>query len=181
MVRSGQSHSTSARQLPMPKDGAGFVAVAGPINLIPGTITMAGRKVLIVDDESYVVDVVGFVLRKAGFEVVVANDGEEAYQIACSQPLNMIVTDFQMPVLSGFELGKLLKSNPTTANIPVIMLTARGHVLTPAQLAQTSIQFLLDKPFSARKLVAKVEELATSADVNPAWVPSTGGNKSNAA
>lgn len=142
---------------------------------------MTKGRVLLVDDESYVSAVVGLRLQQAGFEVIVATDGEEAYQIACSQPLNMIVTDCQMPNLSGLELGKLLKSNPKTAGIPAMMLTARGHRITPSELAQTTIRSLHAKPFSARELVRKVEEMATPNDVESASIPAIEGKKAEAA
>jgi CheY-like chemotaxis protein len=142
---------------------------------------MRKGRVLIADDESYVTAIVGRGLQQSGYEVVVASDGEEAYQIACSQHLNMIVTDFQMPVLDGLGLGRLLKSNPITAGIPVLMLTSRGHQLTPTELAQTSIKRVQDKPFSVRQLISRVEEMATSEEVDVSAVPSAKEDQAKAA
>jgi CheY-like chemotaxis protein len=123
---------------------------------------MSRSCVLIVDDEPYVTAIVGQKLRQTGFDVIVADNGEEAYQIACTERLNIIVTDYQMPILSGFELAVKLRTNPGTADIPVLMLTARGHQLSPRDRLRTNIQFLLPKPFSAKELARKVEELALS-------------------
>ncbi len=121
---------------------------------------MAQRCVLIVDDEYYVTAVVGQKLRQIGFQVLVACNGEEAYQMACRERLHMIVTDYQMPMLSGFEMAVQLRANPGTEEIPVLMLTARGHQLSPRDLLRTNIQYLLAKPFSAKELARKVQELA---------------------
>jgi len=72
---------------------------------------------------------------------------------------DLIVSDFQMPLLSGFDLCVRLREEPKTAQIPVIMLTARGHRLAASQLAQTNIKHLLPKPFSTKDLLTKVEEI----------------------
>ena len=72
---------------------------------------------------------------------------------------DLVVSDFQMPLLSGFELCIRLREDARTAQLPVIMLTARGHRLTPTQLALTNIKQLLAKPFSANDLINKIEEI----------------------
>ena len=116
-------------------------------------------KILIADDEAYMTEILAFKLRAAGFEVATAGDGSEALKVALAMRPDAIVTDYQMPNVSGFELAKNVKSDPRTSHIPMIMLTARGHLLTAAQLAQTNIRFLLPKPFSARDLLTKVQEM----------------------
>lgn len=126
---------------------------------------MSQRRILVVDDESYITVVIGQKLRQNGFDVIVAGDGDEAYEVACRERLHLIVTDFQMPVLNGFELAVKLKANPRTAEIPVLMLTARGHHLLASELMRTNIQYLMAKPFSAKELAKKVEELVTASDV----------------
>jgi CheY-like chemotaxis protein len=79
---------------------------------------------------------------------------------------DLICSDFQMPLMSGLELAERLKATAETAHIPILMLTARGHRITPTQLAQTNIRTMLAKPFSARELVAKLQEVAFEAGIS---------------
>jgi len=123
---------------------------------------MSAPTVLIADDEIHLTHIVGHKLRQAGFEVMVAHDGEEAFELACTGRPNLIVTDYQMPRMDGYDLCVKLRQYPDTAEIPVIMLTARGHKLTPSQLLETNIQQMMPKPFSARELVVAARELLTA-------------------
>ena len=114
---------------------------------------------LIADDEPHIRSLVGAKLRAAGFKVIVASNGQEALDHARSAQPNLIITDFQMPLLSGFDMCQRLYEDPETAGIRAIMLTARGHKLSPAELAKTNIQLLMDKPFSPRDLLMNVYEM----------------------
>ena len=118
-----------------------------------------GRKILLADDEAYVTSVISHKLQQLGDDVIVASDGQEAFELATQHRPNIVVSDFQMPVLSGFEMALLLKRSEQTSAIPMLMLTARGHLLSEAELAQTNIRALLAKPFSSKALLAKIEEL----------------------
>lgn len=120
---------------------------------------MSDKKILVVDDELHITQILAFKLKKAGLAVVTANDGEEGVRLACEHLPDLIVSDYQMPVVNGFELAKHLYSDAATAHIPILMLTGRVHKLSPSELAKTNIQALLAKPFSAREVLAKVEEL----------------------
>ena len=116
-------------------------------------------RILVADDESFIVTTVAHKLRERGYDVVTAADGEQAHTLARESTFDLVLSDFQMPLLSGYDLCVLLRQEPRTAEIPVIMLTARGHRLSPSQLAQTNIKHLLSKPFSAKDLINKVEEI----------------------
>src|SRR5947209_5192228 len=120
---------------------------------------MASPKLLVVDDEPYLTELVAQSLERAGYTVAVANDGDEGFEAACRERPDLIVTDYQMPATDGFTLACRLKEAAETCNIPLIMLTARGHRLSPTDLARTNIRQLLAKPFSARQLKALIEEL----------------------
>jgi DNA-binding response OmpR family regulator len=120
---------------------------------------MAGKQVLVVDDEAHLTYILTFKLKQMGLEVVTASDGDEAYNLACAHPPDLIITDFQMPGLSGLDLCIKLKQTPATADIPILMLTARGHRVAPSDLVRTNIQHLMPKPFSARELMARTAEL----------------------
>jgi len=94
---------------------------------------MAEKKVLIVDDEIHIIHVVTIKLRNNGYEVVSADNGAEAYDLALKEKPDIIVTDFQMPVMTGMELVEKLRQNEETKDIPVIVLTARSFAIPQEQ------------------------------------------------
>src|SRR5208282_1463309 len=100
---------------------------------------MAGKKILVADDESHILHVVSLKLRNAGFEVLTAADGLEALELAQTERPDLLITDYHMPQLSGLELCQKLKHDPATARIPAIMLTARGYQLEPNDTQQSGI------------------------------------------
>lgn len=115
---------------------------------------MTVKRVLIVDDEPHIARVVGMNLERAGVDVSSADDGREALRaVEEDGPFDLVITDYQMPVMDGFELAQALRECETTCEIPVIMVTARGYKLTGDQLERTNIRHLLAKPFRPRDLV----------------------------
>ncbi|MCE5186326.1 MAG: response regulator [Planctomycetaceae bacterium] len=119
---------------------------------------MSDKKALIVDDEFHIVQVMAIKLRNNGYDVVTAENGSEAYRCACESRPDIIVTDFQMPIMSGLELIEKLRQNPQTADTPVIMLTARGFAIDEDQKQRLRIAACLSKPFSPREVLQTVEE-----------------------
>lgn len=119
--------------------------------------------VLIADDEPHIRHLVGAKLKSAGYQVIVATNGQDCLRLAMQHQPALIVTDFQMPVLTGYEMSQQLAGNELTAGIPIILLTARGHKLTPEELAQTGIRLLIDKPFSPNDLITKVRGMLQQA------------------
>lgn len=119
--------------------------------------------VLIADDEPHIRHLVGAKLKSAGFNVIAATNGQDCLTLAQEQHPALIVTDFQMPVLSGYEMSLQLAGDQNTADIPVILLTARGHKLSDAELAETGIKLMMDKPFSPNDLIAKVRSMLPQA------------------
>lgn len=127
---------------------------------------MDKRRALVVDDEFHIVQVVSIKLKNNGFDVTTAENGGMAYDLACQNIPDIIVTDFQMPVMSGLELIEKLRQNPQTDQIPVIMLTARGFSIEDDQKEQLKIAACLSKPFSPREVLQTIEDvLAQSAAV----------------
>ncbi|MFG0331357.1 MAG: response regulator [Phycisphaerales bacterium] len=118
---------------------------------------MEQRTVLVVDDEAYILHVVSLKLANAGYQVITANDGEEGFELATEHRPDMIITDFQMPYLTGLEMCQRLRAQDATANIPIVMLTARGYALEEDDLESVNIVQCLSKPFSPRELVSCVE------------------------
>jgi CheY-like chemotaxis protein len=120
---------------------------------------MAERKVLIVDDEIHIVHVVAIKLRNNGFEVITAANGAEAFELACGEKPDVIVTDFQMPVMTGLELVEKIRRNEATKDIPVILLTARSFAVEEAQKQDLQIAECLSKPFSPKELLRSIEDV----------------------
>jgi two-component system alkaline phosphatase synthesis response regulator PhoP len=116
------------------------------------------KKILAVDDEGHILHVVSMKLRNAGYEVITAMDGEEALQLCASEQPDLLVTDLQMPVMTGLELCARLRQEGND-RMPIIMLTARGFDLEQDEMVRAGISTVLAKPFSPRELLAKVEKL----------------------
>jgi len=118
---------------------------------------MAGR-ILVVDDEAHILHVLSLKLRNAGYEVLTAVDGEDGYEIAGQELPDLIITDFQMPYMTGLELCRALAADAPTAHIPVLILTARGYALEDQDLEIGNIKGVLSKPFSPRAVLQLVKE-----------------------
>ncbi len=119
---------------------------------------MTDKTFLLIDDEPHITSLVSFKLKQLGVNVITGVDGEQGFKLACQHLPDLIITDVQMPVLDGYEMSVKLRNTEQTREIPVIMLTARGHKLSPQELACTNIQYLVAKPFSARQLIDKARQ-----------------------
>jgi len=115
--------------------------------------------ILVVDDEAHILHVVSLKLSKAGFEVITAEDGEEGLAVATEHQPDLIITDYQMPFMTGLELCIELKKQEETRDIPALMLTARGFSLASDDLDQTNIAGVISKPFSPREILDQVQNL----------------------
>ena len=122
--------------------------------------SMGTQTILIVDDERHITSIMRRRLEEAGFSVVEARDGVEALELAPQVCPDVIVTDLQMPRISGLELAVALRHVEQTQKTPVIMLTGRSHFVSEAVLGKTNIKQIIEKPFSARQVVEAVELLA---------------------
>jgi CheY-like chemotaxis protein len=120
---------------------------------------MTSKKVLVVDDEVHIVHVVAIKLRNNDYEVISADNGSEAYELACQEKPDIIVSDYQMPVMSGLELVEKLRQTEDTKDIPVIMLTARSFSITKEQQEELQISCCLSKPFSPKELLGNIEDV----------------------
>jgi len=117
------------------------------------------RRILVVDDELYVTQLLSFILRRVGDEVFTADEGQGACAMARDIVPDLVIADYQMPGMSGTDMARQLRSDAATADVPVLVLTARGHRLSPQDVEGTSIRCMLAKPFSPRELLARVEEM----------------------
>lgn len=117
------------------------------------------QKILIVDDEPEAVELVEFNLRQAGFETIRAMDGNEALKKAKSQVPALIVLDVMLPEVDGMEVCKLLRRDPVTAKVPIIMLTAKASEIDRVLGLEFGADDYVTKPFSPRELVLRVKKL----------------------
>ncbi len=120
-------------------------------------------SVVLADDDAHITCVVAARLEAAGFQVSVARDGEEALELARRLVPSLIITDLQMPRMSGLELAVKLREDARTMDIPLIMLSARGYLADDAQIARTNIKRILAKPFSAREVVRLATDITSTA------------------
>lgn len=113
-------------------------------------------KILIADDEAHILHVLSMKLKNAGFVVVTAMDGEEALELCQSERPDMLITDNQMPFLTGMELATQVHQIEALKTLPIMLLTARGYDLTNEDIAAAGIAAVLAKPFSPREVLEKV-------------------------
>jgi two-component system alkaline phosphatase synthesis response regulator PhoP len=121
------------------------------------------KRLLVVDDERDIVDLIRYNLAKEGYDVTVAYNGREALEKVSEQP-DMILLDLMMPVLDGFETCRRLKADPKTATIPIVFLTARVGEVDEVVGLELGADDYIQKPISPRKLVARVKALFRRSD-----------------
>lgn len=127
---------------------------------------MAKAKILVVDDEEDIRELVELNLSHEGFKVVSCESGEEALEMAGSELPDLIILDLMLPAIDGLEVCKKLKSNLKTENIPVVMLTAKGEETDVVTGLEIGADDYVTKPFSGKVLVARVRRLLRKADIN---------------
>jgi phosphate regulon transcriptional regulator PhoB len=118
---------------------------------------MAGlQKVLVVDDEPDIVELVSYNLRKEGFIVSSASDGEEALAKIGKESFDFVILDLMLPRMPGMEICRVLRNDPKTKNLPIIMLTAKGEEVDRVLGLEIGADDYLTKPFSPRELLARI-------------------------
>lgn len=119
------------------------------------------RRVVVCDDEPHITMAVSLKLRKAGYEVETHPDGRAAWESVAADPPALLVTDCQMPRMSGLDLLRNIRATPATAAVPAIMLTGKGLELDEADVQDAfGAVRLFSKPFSPRELLTAVAEMA---------------------
>jgi two-component system phosphate regulon response regulator PhoB len=117
---------------------------------------MAGARILVVEDEEALATLLEYNLKREDFDVAIASDGEEALVKVDESAPDIVILDWMVPKVSGIEVCRRLRANPETANIPVIMLTARSEEADRIRGLETGADDYLTKPFSMNELVARV-------------------------
>jgi phosphate regulon transcriptional regulator PhoB len=114
-------------------------------------------KILIVDDEKDIVDLVAYNLEKEGYETLKALDGEKALQLVRTKTPDLVVLDLMLPGIQGLEVCKRIRKVPETAAIPIIMLTAKGEEIDKVLGLEIGADDYITKPFSVKELLARVK------------------------
>jgi DNA-binding response OmpR family regulator len=120
------------------------------------------QKILVVDDEPSIVRPLVFILKKEGYEVLTASNGEEGLQVVRAQKPDVIFLDVMMPKKNGYEVCKEIKCDPDLKQIYVIILTARGVEPDDEDKKFIDANEYMSKPFSPRRIVDRVKAILTS-------------------
>ena len=121
--------------------------------------TGAGKKILIIEDESDVADLLTLNFRKTGFKISTATDGASGLQKARDDRPDFIVLDLMLPKMSGLEVCKILKSDTATSHIPILMLTAKAEEIDRIVGLEFGADDYVTKPFSPREIVLRIRAI----------------------
>jgi len=115
------------------------------------------NRILLCDDEIHILRAAEFKLKRAGFDVQTASDGEEAWAAICERIPDIVVSDCQMPRLDGLGLAQRIRETPATQHLPMIVLSAKGFELSFEELStRFNVRAVMAKPFSPRELLETV-------------------------
>ena len=117
-------------------------------------MVFVARKILVVDDEKPIVDLISFNLKKEGHEIIEAHDGEEAYNLALSEKPDLILLDVMLPKMDGFTVCRKLREKIST---PIIMITAKEEEVDKVLGLELGADDYMTKPFGIRELIARVK------------------------
>ena len=116
-------------------------------------------KILVTDDEKDIVELISYNLEKEGFSVIKAYDGEAALRIAKLQKPDLLILDLMLPQMSGIDVCKAVRNNQDTANLPIIMVTAKADETDKIIGLEIGADDYITKPFSIKELVARVRAI----------------------
>jgi phosphate regulon transcriptional regulator PhoB len=125
------------------------------------------KKILIVDDEKDIVDLISYNLKKEGFATIEAYDGERAFELVKVNKPDLIILDLMLPGISGFEVCKFIRKNPKTETLPIIMLTAKWDQVDKILGFEMGVDDYITKPFNVRELIARVRAVLRRAEIHP--------------
>ncbi|QZY57156.1 response regulator [Crassaminicella profunda] len=118
---------------------------------------MNRKKVLVVDDEQHIIELIQFNLESNGYDVITSENGEDAIAVAEEEMPDVIILDLMLPGIDGFEACKKIRNNEKTRKIPIIMLTAKGEEMDKVLGLELGADDYLTKPFSVRELIARIK------------------------
>ena len=127
---------------------------------------MAMKKVLIVDDESAIRDMIAMTLELNGFDCLEAENAHDAHSIIVDEQPDLILLDWMMPGVSGLELARRLRRDNSTQSTPIIMLTAKGDEANKVEGLETGADDYITKPFSTKELLARIKAVLRRSSAN---------------
>jgi two-component system phosphate regulon response regulator PhoB len=128
---------------------------------------VAGERVLVVDDEPDILSILVYQLSREGFRVSTAVNGQSAIAAAIEDPPDLLVLDLMLPVVDGYEVLKTLRRSERTANVPILLLTARREEAERIRGFEYGADDYVTKPFSARELALRVKALLRRSSAEP--------------
>jgi two-component system alkaline phosphatase synthesis response regulator PhoP len=118
---------------------------------------MSGEKILIVDDEEHILELIKFNLENNGFKVICANNGNDALKLAKNEVPQLVLLDLMLPGIDGYDVCREIRRDQSISTMPVIMITAKGEELDKILGLELGADDYITKPFSVRELVARVK------------------------
>lgn len=125
------------------------------------------KKILVVDDEKDIVDLITYNLEKEGFSVIKAYDGEKAFELIKTQKPNLMILDLMLPGVRGLDVCRAIRRNPAIETLPIIMLTARSDHMDKILGLEMGADDYVTKPFNVRELMARVNAVLRRWDERP--------------
>ena len=120
---------------------------------------MSKAKILVIDDDPDILNLVRYNLEREGFSVLTAANGQDALQLVHAQPPQAIILDLMLPEVDGLEISRQIKRDPTLSDIPIIMLTAKGEGVDRVVGFELGADDYITKPFSPRELVLRLKAI----------------------
>ncbi len=128
---------------------------------------MMKKKILVADDETDIVELIAYNLEQEGFTVIRAFDGRRAWEMVRTEKPDLVILDLMMPALPGMEVCRLIRRQPETAAIPIIMLTAKSDPVDKVLGLEVGADDYLTKPFHIRELIARVRAVLRRLERKP--------------
>ncbi|HVO66975.1 MAG TPA: response regulator [Syntrophales bacterium] len=126
------------------------------------------KKILVIDDEKGIVDLITYNLEKEGFDTIRAYDGESALELVKTKKPDLVILDLLLPGIRGLEVCKFIRRNPETETLPIIMLTAKGDQVDKILGLEMGADDYVTKPFNVRELIARVRAVLRRTETRPA-------------
>ena len=128
---------------------------------------MANETILVVDDEEEIIELLEYNLAKNGYDVLWVTSGEEAVKAALTERPHLVILDLMLPGIDGLEVYRILKGSPRTAQIPIVMLTAKGEEADIVAGLELGADDYITKPFSPRVLLARIKAVLRRKHAEP--------------
>lgn len=130
-----------------------------------------GKVILAIDDEEHILELLAYNLENNGFKVLTAGSGEEGLEILKKEKVDLILLDIMLPGIDGMEMLKRLRKNPDTADLPVIMLTAKSEEINKVLGLEVGADDYISKPFGIYELMARVKAVLRRSERHAASAP----------